>query len=90
MHGEGHPQARPGSPGAWPKSARRWLASVRQVVETVHEKLLHAFRLERVRPHDFAGFFARLFATVALHNFCIHLNRQLGRPSLAFADLIDW
>jgi len=31
-----------------------------------------------------------LAAKVALHNFCIWLNRQLGRPDLAFADLIDW
>jgi hypothetical protein len=26
----------------------------------------------------------------ALHNFCIWLNEQLGRPRLAFADLIAW
>jgi len=27
---------------------------------------------------------------VALHNFCIWLNEQLGRPWLAFADLLGW
>jgi len=25
-----------------------------------------------------------------LHNFCIWLNEQLGRPRLAFTDLVDW
>src|SRR5215203_1161081 len=27
---------------------------------------------------------------VALHNFCIWLNDRLGRPRLAFADLLGW
>jgi hypothetical protein len=31
-----------------------------------------------------------LAAKITLHNFCIWLNEQLGRPSLAFADLVDW
>jgi hypothetical protein len=32
-----------------------------------------------------------LAARVALHNFCIWLNEQLGRPRLAFvADLLEW
>jgi hypothetical protein len=29
-------------------------------------------------------------AMATLHNFCIWVNRQLGRPDLAFADLLDW
>jgi hypothetical protein len=33
---------------------------------------------------------ARLAAKVTLHNFCIALNVHLGRPRLAFADLVDW
>ena len=78
------------SPHPWPKQLRRWLASIRQIVETVHDKLLHTFRLDRERPHALVGFQARLAASVALHNFCIWLNKQLGRPRLAFADLIDW
>jgi len=36
----------------WPKRLRRWLAGVRQIVETVYEKLHHTFRLDRERPHD--------------------------------------
>jgi hypothetical protein len=78
------------SRGPWPKRLRRWLAGVRQIVETVYEKLWHTFRLDRERPHDLSGFQARLAAKMALHNFCIWLNEQLGRPRLAFADLVDW
>jgi hypothetical protein len=74
----------------WPKALRRWLASIRQIVETVYDKLHNALRLGRERPHDLTGFQARLAAKVALYNFCIWLNQQLGRPNLAFADLIDW
>ena len=73
----------------WPKPLRRWLASIRQIVETVYDKLHNALRLGRERPHDLTGFQARLAAKAALHNFCIWLNQQLGRPNLAFADLID-
>ena len=74
----------------WPSELRRWLASVTQIIETVNDKLVHTFRLERERPHDLIGFMARLAAKVALHNFCFWFNQQLGRPSLAFAELIDW
>ncbi len=74
----------------WPKAWRRWLARVRQIVETVHDKLLNTFRLSRERPHDLYGLRARLAAKVALHNFCISLNHKYRRPWLAFADLIDW
>lgn len=74
----------------WSKPWRRWLASIRQIVETVHEKLQNTFRLQCERPHDWSGLHARLTAKIALHNFCIWLNQQLGRPNLAFADLVDW
>jgi hypothetical protein len=74
----------------WSKAWRRWHASVRQIVETVYDKLHYTFRLARERPHDITGFQARLAAKVALHNFCIWLNDQIGRPWLAFADLMAW
>ena len=74
----------------WPKPWRRYLASLRQLIESVNEKLLHSFRLSRERPHALAGLLARLAAKAAVHNFCIWLNQQLGRPKLAFADLIAW
>lgn len=74
----------------WPKPVRRFVAGVRQIVETVNDKLHNCFRLGRDRPHDLTGFQARLAAKVALHNFCIWLNQSLGRPALAFADLVDW
>ena len=82
------PQKGHGRP--WPKPLRRWVASLRQIVETVHGRLLESFRLERERPHTLRGLLHRLAAKAGLHNFCIWLNRQLGRPDLAFADLIDW
>ena len=71
-----------------PKGLRRWLAGIRQIVETVFEKLYHAFGLDRERPHQPDGFQTRLAAKSALHNFCVWLNRQQGRPSLAFVDLL--
>jgi DDE family transposase len=74
----------------WPRAWRRWLAGLRQIVETVNGSLLHVFRLDRERPHTLKGFQVRLAAKMALHNFCIWLNQQLGRPLLAFADLVAW
>lgn len=74
----------------WPRAWRRWLAGIRQIVETVNGSLQHVFRLDRERPHALAGFQVRLAAKMALHNFCIWLNQQLGRPPLAFADLVAW
>jgi hypothetical protein len=74
----------------WSKPWRRWLAGIRQIVETVNEKLHHTFRLQRERPHEWSGLQTRLTAKIALHNFCIWFNQQAGRPNLAFADLIDW
>lgn len=74
----------------WPQLLRRWLAHLRQIVETVIDKLWNTFRLDRERPHTLIGLFTRLAAKTALHNFCIWLNRRLGRPNLAFADLLGW
>ena len=75
---------------AWPKPWRIWLSSLRQIIETVHEKLLNFCRLHSERPHDLAGFTARLSAKAALHNFCFWINKQIGREGLEFAELIAW
>lgn len=75
---------------AWPIALKRWLSGLRQIVETVHDKLINVFRLGRERPHDLTGLQVRMAAKVALHNFCVYLNRQLGRPQLAFVDLVQW
>jgi hypothetical protein len=75
---------------AWPPKWERWAAGLRQIIETVHDRLLNYFRLARERPHCIEGFQARLAAKVALHNFCIWLNRAHDRPSLQFADLLGW
>jgi len=84
-----HPPKR-NSRRPWSKQLRRWVAGIRQIVETVYEKMFNAFGLYRERPHELTGLRARLAARVALHNFCIWLNEQLGRPRLAFADLLGW
>jgi hypothetical protein len=75
---------------SWPKRLRRWVAGIRQIVESVYDKLFNTFGLWRERPHELSGLRARLAARVALHNFCMWLNDQLGRPRLAFADLLEW
>jgi hypothetical protein len=73
----------------WPQAARRQVAHLRQSIETVFGNLLLTFGLERERPPCVEGFLARLAARVGLHNFCLWLNRQLGRANLAFTDLVD-
>jgi len=74
----------------WPKGWRRWHASLRQIAETVHEKLVSVFRWDQERPHAIDGLLSRLACMVALHNFCLWLNQQLGREPLAFVDLVEW
>jgi hypothetical protein len=74
----------------WPKPLRRWLSSLRQIIASVNTKLLTTFRLEHERPHALDGSSARLAAKTALHNSCCWLNQHLGRPTLAFADLLGW
>ena len=83
-----HPPKRNSRKGSWSKRLRRWIAGIRQIVESVYEKLFNTFGLWRERPHELEGLRSRLTARVALHNFCIWLNDQLGRPRLAFADLL--
>lgn len=73
-----------------PRAWRKRIASLRQIVETVFDKIHNTFRLRRERPHDVRGFGARLAAKVGLHNFCLWLNRSLGRQPLEFADLLGW
>jgi hypothetical protein len=74
----------------WPPALRRWLSGLRQVIESVNGKLVGCFRLDRDRPHALDGFQVRLAAKVALHNVCCWLNRQFGRATLDFADLLGW
>jgi hypothetical protein len=85
-----HPPKRNSRKRSWSKGLRRWVASIRQIVESVYDKLFNTFGLWRERPHELSGLRARLAARIALHNFCIWLNDQLGRPRLAFANLLGW
>ncbi|GEM_PF-3160979 len=75
-----------------PRNDRKhsWHAPLRQIVEVAHSKWTEQFRLDDERPHMSDGFLARVAAMAAVHNAGIWINRQLGRESLAFADLIDW
>ncbi|MGH2535585.1 MAG: IS982 family transposase [Thermomicrobiales bacterium] len=75
---------------AWPKPRRTWLASIRQVIEAVHDRLLVRRGLDRERPHALDGVHARLAAAIGLHNGSCWLNRRFGRAPLQTADLIDW
>lgn len=74
----------------WTSDVRRWLIRHRQIVETVFEKLIGFFRLDKERNHELDGFQVGLAAKMALHNFCIWLNKHMGRDPLAFADLLGW
>lgn len=85
-----HPPKRNGRERSWSRRLGRWVASIRQIVETVYDKLFNTFGLRGERPREPSGLRARLAARAAPHNFCIWLNEQLGRPWLAFADLLGW
>jgi hypothetical protein len=45
------PPKRNGRKRRWPKRLRRWAASIRQIIESVYEKLHDTFGLRRERPH---------------------------------------
>jgi hypothetical protein len=63
---------------------------LRQLVETVNDKLLNIFRLAREQPHDLTGLQARLAAKAAVHNFCIWFNVQRDEAPVSFAELLAW
>lgn len=79
-----------GSKRVWSKPWRRWLAGIRQVMETVTDRVLTPCGVDRLRPHCLRGLQARLAAAIGLFNACVWLNHTHHRPWLAFADLIDW
>ena len=62
-----HPSARAGRLGPSAFGA----GGVRQIVETVDEKLWQTCRLDRERPHALSGLQARVAAKMTLHNFCL-------------------
>jgi len=74
----------------WPKAWRRLHAHLRQVVETVIDRLQHLLRLADDRPRTLGGWFSRVAAKVAMHNALIAWNRQCGAPDLAYAEVIGW
>jgi hypothetical protein len=56
-----HPPKR-NSKKPWSKPLRRWVAGIRQIIETVYDKLFNAFGLWGERPHEIEGLRARLAA----------------------------
>jgi hypothetical protein len=49
-----HPPKR-NSRKPWSKRLRRWVAGIRQIVQSVYDKLFNAFGLWRERPHELSG-----------------------------------
>jgi hypothetical protein len=84
--------ARPKStdPHPWSATSRRSFAGLRQIVETVHARLLDTFGLDLLRPHSLLGLRAHLAAKLVAFNVAPWLNLQWRRPLMAFADLLDW
>lgn len=78
-----------GSARVWPKPWRTWLAGIRQVIESVNDRLLGPCRLERERPHALDGLQTRVAAAVGLHNVRCWFNQRAGRGLLEVADLLE-
>src|SRR5215217_6662060 len=57
-----HPPKRNSGKRSWPKRLRRWVARIRQIIESVYDKLFNAFGLWGERPHELEGLRARLAA----------------------------
>ena len=70
-----------------PAALTRALAHFRQSIETVNSQLTEQFHLERNRAKSVTGLCARVQAKLTAHTLGLYLNRLLGRPLLALADL---
>src|SRR5215213_118554 len=57
-----HPPKRNARKRSWSKHLRQWVAGIRQIVESVYEKLFNTFGLWRERPHELQGLRSRLAA----------------------------
>ena len=51
-----HPPKRNSRKGSWSKRLRQWIAGIRQIVESVYDKLFNTFGLWRERPLELEGF----------------------------------
>ena len=85
-----HPNATAASPGrsargvGWPRPSPDRGERLRQAVRCFGPVAGAAPRAEGVAGSPGGG------EGGSLHDFCIWLNGQLGRPRLAFADLLGW
>lgn len=78
-----------GSRRVWSKPWKTWLAGIRQVIETVNDRVRFTCGLDRERPHALDGLQARLAAAVGLHNVRCWFNHCAGRGFLHVADLLE-
>ena len=69
-----------GSKRAWPKPWRRWVAGIRQVMETVTDRVLVPCGVDRLRPHALRGLQARLAAAIGLFNACVGSTVPISVP----------
>jgi hypothetical protein len=83
-----HPPRR-NSRKPWPKRLRRWVATIRQIVESVYDKLFNTFGLWRERSHELEGLRARLAARVALHNFSASSLTISRTPPSGLGQLVE-
>lgn len=74
----------------WPAALRQHSHRIRQIIETVFQRLHQPLRLDRERPHTLQGLHARVAAKIALHNWLIAWNRQCARPDLTVVGVIGW
>jgi transposase len=69
-------------------AARVWFSGLRQKIETAFAALCGSFGLHFPGAHTTWGLITRIGAKIAAYNTGILLNRQQGRPDLAFGTLI--
>lgn len=80
----------PDSAEKWDRPTRSRHRRLRQIIETVFDRIHHALRLEHDRIRTLSGLHTRIAAKVALHNWTIATNRAHHRPDLAITGLIAW
>jgi hypothetical protein len=73
----------------WPKRLRKWVAGIRQIVESVYDKLFNAFGLWRERPYELEGLRARLAARVAFCTISVSGSTS-NLVVLGWLSLICW
>jgi hypothetical protein len=82
------PPANASDAAAWSRADKHWLASHRQIIDTTFAFLSTVFGFQHHQARSRWSQYTRLAAKVAAYSLGMFLNRQLGRPSHAFATLL--